>query len=68
MTEYVIFLKNGHALTIRAGAFTKTAYEVLFFEEEIVRGRNDKPKYEAAVASFMHEELAGFARKEIVES
>lgn len=68
MNEYVVFLQNGHAITIRAGSFTKTSYEVLFYEGEVETYRNDKPKYEAAVASFRHEELSGFAKKDVVAS
>lgn len=68
MSEYVVFLKNGHAITLQADAFTKTSYEVLFYEGDIETYRSDKPKFEAAVASFRHEELAGFARKEVVAS
>ena len=68
MNEYVIFLQNGHAITIQADAFAKTSYEVLFYEGEVQTYRNDKPKFEAAVASFRHEELAGFAQKDAVTS
>lgn len=68
MTEYVIFLRNGNATTIQAGSFTKTQYEVLFFEGEVQRYRNDNPNYEAAIASFTHEELAGFVQKDYLAS
>jgi hypothetical protein len=62
MNEYRIFLRTGAAVTVRAGAFTKNKYEVLFFEDEVSRERNDEPVFENVVAAFRHEELAGFVR------
>ena len=44
MNEYVVFLKNGHALTIRAGCFTKTSYEVLFYEGGLETYRSATPR------------------------
>lgn len=63
MNEYVIFLQNGNATTITADSFTKTPYEVLFFEGEVKRRRNDDPNFEAAVAVFLHDQIAGFVQK-----
>jgi hypothetical protein len=62
MHEYRVFLRTGAAVTVRAGAFTKNKDEVLFFEDEVARERNDEPVFEHVVAAFRHEELAGFAR------
>ncbi len=63
MSEYVIFLQDGNATTITADSFTKTRYEVLFFEGEVPRKRNDQPQYEDAVAAFTHDKIAGFAKR-----
>lgn len=68
MHEFVLFLTNGHVVTIQAGAFTKTKHEVLFFKDEIERYRSDEPRYEAAVAAFNHDEIVGFSRKDAVVS
>lgn len=64
MNEYVIFLKDGNATTITADAFTKTPYEVLFYEGDVPRRRNDDPNFEAAVAVFLHDQIAGFVQKQ----
>lgn len=61
MQEYVIYLRNGDTTTIRAGSFTKTKFEVLFYEENIERERNQDPSFDDAVAVFLHDEIAGFA-------
>jgi hypothetical protein len=63
---YVIYLRTGHRTTIEAASFTKTDDEVLFYEGDPKRQRNQKPNYEAAVAAFRHEEIAGFAHRDHV--
>jgi len=67
MQEYIIYLRNGTTTTIRAGSFTKTKFEVLFYEGGVVHERNQEPSFDDAVAVFLHEEIAGFARAEHVE-
>lgn len=61
MSEYVIYLRNGDTTTIRADAFTKTKFEVLFYDDAVVRERNNEPSFDDAIAVFLHEEIAGFA-------
>lgn len=64
MSEYVIFLQDGNATTITADSFAKTRYEVLFFEGDVPRTRNDQPKYEDAIAAFTHDKIAGFVKRD----
>jgi hypothetical protein len=66
MNEYVIYLRNGDTATIRAQSFTKTKFEVLFYDGSVVRERNNDPSFDDAIAVFLHEEISGFARAEHV--
>ena len=65
---YRVYLRSGTTVTIDADSFSKTEYEVLFYDGEPKRQRNQNPDYEKAVAVFRHEELAGFVENSRVRT